>query len=176
MRKMHFQHRSVEKTQVRLSLKGGKWMPESETRSDSRCRIPVKHSLFDYVLTAIASVPPAAEWVYIICRNKQTDGVFLREHAAEGIGAALFFLVLAICSYLPASCFNFPFRTTEKNIKVQYLLACRLCQAVNLLTGCMYLGLLLHSEVPWASYLCSTALVLMLLATTGYFVLAYRLR
>ncbi|MDM8338468.1 hypothetical protein [Mediterranea massiliensis] len=135
-----------------------------------------RRSLVDYVLLAVAFVPVLADWFYIFYMNKQTDGAFLQEHGVEGIMALVLFLVLGSAAYVPVRFFNFAFRVTEANIGRQYVLAIRLCQVVNILMGCMFLGGLLGKDVACSVYFYAGASILMVVAMVAYFILAYRMR
>lgn len=131
---------------------------------------------FDYLLAGIAFLPVLVGWIYIVCRARQTGGLFFQENAAAGIVMLLLFLVLGCSMFVPVRCYKFAFRVTEENIGRQYVLAIRLCQFWNVAIGCMNLGELLESSCAGAIYLSVFGLLLMAFTFVTYSVLAYKMR
>lgn len=130
----------------------------------------------DHLLELAALLPLLANGIYVLVQWRRLGDALPSDCYTSLLTSLGVFLLLLGAGYLPLRCINFPFRLKPDNVVRQYVLALRLCRAMNIVLSLMFLFITLSALHPWANAARAGCLVLLMVVFAGYFCLAWRAR
>lgn len=133
-------------------------------------------ALADYVAEVTALLPVLALWGYVLVCRLREEAVAPQFYATGGMALGCFVLLFVV-SRCSVRHINFPFRVSRRNVAYQYVLALRVCRALNVCIGWMlFFSSFMEAGHRWAGGGFVLSLLLLTVSLAGYTVLAYRHR